>query len=215
MDLQLLRRVTVRTEAVGNALVVHVPSSRGDGEAALSAARLPPRGAIEAGPATTIVRLSYADVSEVAGILSKGAIVPSNDAFAAASPFAAQMQSSALNGSSSSNGNSSVSPNSMPTYVSIDASTFLPKDTPQGVRFADHIAVDRRLNAIILTGTPREVSAYRGLITALDVPTRSVLLETQIVELTSNAAKDLGIDYSPLDRWRRDVQRRKLSERSP
>ena len=80
--------------------------------------------------------------------------------------------------------------------VSIPAATLLPKDTPQGVRFDEHVAVDRRLNAVILTGTPEVVDGYKAIIAALDVPTRSVLLETQIVELTATGAKDIGIDYA-------------------
>ena len=85
----------------------------------------------------------------------------------------------------------------MPTYVSIPAATLLPKDTPQGVKFDDNVAIDRRLNAVILTGTRDQVDALKAIVAQLDVPDRSVLLETQIVELTVSGAQDLGIDFSP------------------
>jgi general secretion pathway protein D len=52
------------------------------------------------------------------------------------------------------------------------------------------------LNAVILTGTQPQIDTYKAIIAALDVPTRSVLLETQIVELTTSGAKNIGIDYS-------------------
>ncbi len=49
---------------------------------------------------------------------------------------------------------------------------------------------------MILTGTPEVVAKLTAVIDKLDVPLDSVLLETQIVELDENGAKDLGIDFN-------------------
>lgn len=86
---------------------------------------------------------------------------------------------------------------SPPTYVTIPTAALLPKDLPQGVRIDEHVAVDRRLNAVILTGTAEQVAEYERIIAAVDRPTASVVLQTQIVELTQTAARDLGVDFSP------------------
>lgn len=197
LDLAVHDDVHIRTEAAGNSVIVHIPAKYSDretafmpqaragdaGNGASAAPPAPPAAPAPNGMLTVVLPLSYADVSEVAGALVKGAAVPSNDVFSATSPFAALTTP----------GTDSSKP---PAYVSIPAATLLPKDTPQGVRFDDHVAVDRRLNAVILSGTAEQIDAYKSIITALDQPTRSVLLETQIVELTTTAAHDIGIDYA-------------------
>jgi general secretion pathway protein D len=196
LDLRTRDRVAVRTDAEGSRLFVHVPARSSDREAPrplAQAAQLPLASPAPSTLVTETIRLSYADVSEVAGALVKGATVPSNDTFNAISPFVPTPPPSNFSGGGSS------AASSRPTYVSIPAATILPKDSPIGVRFDDHVAVDRRLNAVILTGTPAEVNALKAVVAQLDVPARSVLLETQIVELTETGAKDLGIDYSPND----------------
>ena len=189
------RGVAIRADRSGSNVYVHVPALRSDDEAERDGLATPrPFVRVTPPPAqiTAIVRLSYADVSEVAGTLVKGAVVPSTDNFTATSPFSA-LGSSSDGGSRSS---SETPPPKAPAYVSIQPAALLPKDTPQGVRFDEHVAVDRRLNAVILTGTPAQVDMYKAVVAALDVPTRSVLLETQIVELSTSAAKDIGIDYA-------------------
>jgi general secretion pathway protein D len=197
LDLAVRDNVRIRAEVIGKTAIVHIPARRSDREAEIIPTSPQPEAASPTLPvtpptappvdgiSTAVITLSYADVSEVAGALVKGAVVPSNDVFTATSPFAALA--------------SPTNPNEAkpPAYVSIPAATLLPKDTPQGVRFDDHVAVDRRLNAVIVTGSPEQIAAYRAIIAALDVPQRSVLLETEIVELTTTAAHDIGIDYAP------------------
>ncbi|HVS46120.1 MAG TPA: hypothetical protein VMS32_05580 [Verrucomicrobiae bacterium] len=200
VDLDLKRPVKIHTQVEGNALLIHVPSVVGDEEAAFEQ-QTAQRKAYVAGLSADAVRtvyvpLNFAEVSEVAGLLVKGAIVGSEDAFTAQSPFAAQPAASSSSSGSFSSGSSAPSL-AAPSYVTIPAGQILPKDTPQGVRFDDHVAVDRRLNAIVLTGTKAEIDNYQRIIADVDVPTRSVVLETQIVELTETAARNLGIDYSP------------------
>lgn len=200
LDLNLRDNVRIRAEIIGKAAIIHIPAKYSDREVAIvpalpdptflqSAPKMPsvapPIVPSAHGISTAVITLSYADVSEIAGALVKGAVVPSNDVFTAMSPFAAL---------TSPGSSTETKP---PAYVSIPAATLLPKDSPQGVRFDDQIAVDRRLNAVIVTGTPEQIDTYKAIIAALDVPVRSVLLETEIVELTTSAAHAIGIDYAP------------------
>ncbi len=193
VDFSVRDNVQVRTNAEGRTLIVHVAALHSDHEAALGpGAAAPPVRHPSPPPEailSAVITLSYADVSEVAGALVKGASVPSNDVFAVTSPFANIPTTAANTGT--------TIEAKAPTYVSIPATTILPKDSPLGVRFDDHVAVDRRLNAILLTGTQAQIDSYKTIIAALDQPTPSVLLETQIVELTTDGAHDIGIDYAP------------------
>lgn len=188
LDLALRQQVRVTTQSFPHmrVILVHVPGRRSDNEALETQALR-----TQESEQTAFIPLSFADVSEVAGILVKGAAVSPLDNFNPQSPFAAPTP----------NPNSSSSSSQMnqraPALVSIPAAAILAnKDTPVGTKLDDHVAVDRRLNAIILTGAPDQIAAAKRIISYIDVPARSVLLETQIVELTQNAARDLGIDYS-------------------
>lgn len=58
------------------------------------------------------------------------------------------------------------------------------------------LAVDRRLNAIWVTGTPERIERVRRQIELIDVPVDSVILETQFVELSETGARNLGIDFT-------------------
>lgn len=190
LDLELRKNVKVTTQSFPHmgVVLVHVPGPRSDNEA-LETQPL----TAQFGERTAFIPLSYADVSEVAGILVKGATVSPLDNFNPQSPFVAPTPSGNYSGSSS----SSTQNQRAPALVSIPAATILAnKDTPMGSKLDEHVAIDRRLNAIILTGTPQELDDAKRIISYVDVPARSVLLETQIVELTQTAAKALGIDYS-------------------
>lgn len=196
LDFDLVRAVKIRTESTGNVMIVHVPSVKGDEEALFEAANtsrkeeraaLPP-SAIR----TVVVPLNFAEVSEVAGLLVQGATVSSEDNFTAQSPFNTPPPTQSF--SSSSYG---PPPNAAPSYVTIPTGSLLPKDSPEGVRFNEHVAVDRRLNAVVLTGDAQQIAQYERVISDVDVPTRSVVLDTQIVELTQTGASDLGLDFSP------------------
>lgn len=189
LDLALRRPVKVTTQSFPHmgVVLVHVPGPRSDNEA-LETEPLRMQGTEQ----TAFIPLSFADVSEVAGILVKGAAVSPLDNFNPQSPFAAPTPNSNYSSSSNSQMNQRA-----PTLVSIPAAAILAnKDAPIGTKLDDHVAVDRRLNAIILTGTPDQIADAKRIISYIDVPARGVLLETQIVELTQSAAKSLGIDYS-------------------
>ena len=189
LDLQLRRQVRITTQSFPDmhVVIVHVPGPRSDDEA------LETQPLREQGTETTaFIPLSFADVSEVAGILVKGAAVTPLDNFNPASPFAAPTPNPNYSSSSSSQPSQRA-----PTLVSIPAQVILAnKDTPFGIKLDDHVAIDRRLNAVIITGTQQQIADARRIISYIDVPARSVLLETQVVELTQTAARDLGVDYS-------------------
>src|SRR6476661_4549015 len=58
------------------------------------------------------------------------------------------------------------------------------------------MAVDRRLNAIWLRGSPDRIARMKQMIAMIDIPLDSVILETQMVELTESGSKALGIDFT-------------------
>jgi len=126
-----------------------------------------------------VVRLKYADVSEVVGLLTEGLSVKSNDAF---SPQEPNFGSNGLGGS---NQGGPVPPQA-PTVT----------NDPLGESVDDTIAIDRRLNAVILKGSPDRIARLKAKIAAIDVPVQSVLLETMFVELDETGAKNVGIDFN-------------------
>jgi general secretion pathway protein D len=188
VDLALTKDVRPHIETLGNRVIVHIPDGSSDEEAhVIVAPHVQDQG-------VSIIRLSYADVSEVAGLIKGGVVVPSVDQFTATSPFAPPTPPPNSSFSSSSGGQPT---NTTPTYVTLPTGALIPKDTAQGVYINEHVSVDRRLNAVILRGTPEEIAPYQRMIALVDTPQRSVLLETQVVELTETGAYDLGINYSP------------------
>jgi len=125
-----------------------------------------------------LVLLKYADVSEVVGLLTDGS-VKSNDVFIPEQPSF---------GSNSLTGN---------TYQPQPASQAPgTTDAPLGESINASIAIDRRLNAIWLRGSPDEIARLKAMIAMIDIPVDSVILETQMVELTESGSKDLGIDFT-------------------
>ena len=179
--------VTVR--AGGNAIFINVSAAT---------AQFNPFGlqppqplAPAAGQITELVPLKYADVSEIAGILVAGSNVASNDTF---SPQQTSLGTNSLGGSSF--GGVTGSFGQAPAAQAFGPNAF---GAVQGVaqRLNDNIAIDRRLNAIFLTGTPDQIAGFKEIIAKLDIPVQSVVLETQIVELDDTAAKTIGLDLAP------------------
>ena len=79
--------------------------------------------------------------------------------------------------------------------------------TPEGsltpsavaIRISDHVTIDKRLNAVVVSGTEQDVEAITSFVKAIDIPDapiRSVVLETEIVDLTDIGAKNVGIDFT-------------------
>lgn len=55
--------------------------------------------------------------------------------------------------------------------------------------------LDRRLNAVILFGSPHEIAATRDFKKQLDVPLPSVMLECEVVELSESTAHYWTISF--------------------
>jgi len=125
-----------------------------------------------------LVLLKYADVSEVVGLLTD-ATVKSNDVFIPEQPA---FGSNSLTGTTYQPQQTSQAPGT--------------SDEPLGESINASIAVDRRLNAIWLRGSPEEIAQLKAMIAMIDIPVDSVILETQMVELNESGAKNVGIDFA-------------------
>lgn len=143
------------------------------------ASDVPPAMGYTPGDAFELVQLKYADVSEIVGLLSQGATVKSNDLFNPSEPAF---------GSNSLTGNTY---NPAPTTQAPGSD-----DSPLGQSVDAGMAIDRRLNAIWLRGSPDYIARMKAMIAAIDVPLDSVVLETQFVELTESGARSIGIDFA-------------------
>jgi general secretion pathway protein D len=187
VSLHLSASAPVRVRQAGPSTLFIDVQSNGRNAPAASAAVSATSGS--AGEVTEIVSLKYADISEVAGVLVSGSNVASTDNF---NPQIPSLGSSSLGGSFG--GTSGTGGGfSQPTQ------TFgggFGQPTGLAQRLNDTIAVDRRLNAIIITATPEVIAQYKALIAKIDVPLESVVLETQIVELDENASRDVGFSLA-------------------
>jgi type IV pilus secretin PilQ/predicted competence protein len=65
---------------------------------------------------------------------------------------------------------------------------------------SDQIEVDKSGNRLIVTTSPRIMSQITEIVSILDQPARQVMLETRIVEVSTDDVKELGIDWSLLNR---------------
>jgi general secretion pathway protein D len=143
------------------------------------ASDVPPALGYSPGETFELVQLKYADVSEIVGLLSQGVSVKSNDLFIPREPA---FGSNSLTGNTYNPGPTTQAPGS--------------DDTPLGQSIDAGMAVDRRLNAIWLRGSPDYIARMKAMIAAIDVPLDSVVLETQFVELTESGARAIGIDFA-------------------
>ena len=151
-------------------------------------ATVPPPTSSTNGP-IEVVPLKYADVSEIVGLLVAGQQIPSND------NFVPQQQNFGSAGSSSgygSFGGIGQASSAQPAFFNNGGGA----SSSLGQTINENIGVDRRLNAIVLSGSPDVVARIKANIAKLDVPLPSVVLETQVVELTDTAAHDVGIDFT-------------------
>lgn len=126
-----------------------------------------------------MVLLKYADVSEIVGLLTDGLTIKSNDVFIPSEP---QFGSNSLTGNN-------YAP---PTVTQAPGAS----DEPLGQSVDASIGIDRRLNAVWLRGSPDQIARMKAMISAIDIPVDSVILETQFVELTEQGLKALGIDFN-------------------
>jgi len=124
-----------------------------------------------------LVMLKYADVSEIVGLLTDGVTVAPNNVFIRKEPGFGSM--------SATSGTSYVAPSTQG----------IPEPQPLGETVDSNLAIDRRLNAIWIKGSPETIARYKAQIAIIDVPVDSVILETQFVELTEQGVRNLGIDW--------------------
>lgn len=62
------------------------------------------------------------------------------------------------------------------------------------------IQIDDSGNRLIVVTSPRVIAEIREIVTQLDVPARQVMLEARVVEVSTDDAKRLGIDWDQLSR---------------
>ena len=131
------------------------------------------------GDSYELVPLKYADVSEVIGLLVEGETIQPNNVFIRREP-----------------GFGSPASSTQPSYVSAQNQAQR-ESVPLGQSFPGKgMAIDRRLNAIWITGSPERIARVKDQIALIDIPVDSVILETQFVELTETGARNLGIDLA-------------------
>lgn len=137
-----------------------------------------PVDSYQPGDAFELVMLKYADVSEVIGLLVEGAEIQPNDVFIRREP-----------GFGSPGAGQQTSYIGAPQQAQAQA-------VPLGQNVGNGLAIDRRLNAIWITGTQDRIDQVKRQIALIDVPVDSVILETQFVELSETGARNLGIDFT-------------------
>lgn len=130
------------------------------------------------GDSYEMIFLKYADVSEVVGLLSEGVEITPNDVFIRREP-----------------GFGSPGSNQQGAFIGQPQQP-QSEQVPLGQNFGNGLSIDRRLNAIWVTGTPDRIERVKRQIALIDVPVDSVILETQFVELSETGARNLGIDYN-------------------
>jgi general secretion pathway protein D len=135
------------------------------------------------GDSYELVPLKYADVSEIIGLLVEGETIQPNNVFIRREPGFGSIATSS--GQFNSNNNQNQQQQNL---------------QPLGQSFPGRgLAIDRRLNAIWITGTPERIARVKAQITAIDIPVDSVILETQFVELTEQGVRNLGLDLANRD----------------
>jgi len=186
LHFQVDKGATVAAVASGNKTIevsvssIEKPSEQPVSSDQASPGGLPPAYEPPAGQDNyALVLLKYADVSEVVGLLSQGAAIKSNDVFVPEEP---QFGSNSLTGNNYQRQPATQAPGS--------------SDEPLGQSVDSSMAIDRRLNAVWLRGSPDYIARMKSMIAAIDIPVDSVILETQMVELTETGSKALGIDFA-------------------
>lgn len=136
-----------------------------------------------------IVKLKYADVSEIVGLLTSNQSVKSNDDFTPEEP---NYGSSGLSA-----GGYFGTGGSIPATPILSAPNGLVISSDSVGQAVDNmIGIDRRLNAIVLRGPAERLAQIKREIAMLDVPVTSVVLETEFVELSETGARNLGLDFN-------------------
>ena len=184
LDVALELNAPVRVSAAASGLTLRIDAAAAPPPAPPSSPQTP-SGASSGQQLYEVVPLKYADVSEVAGVLVAGQQIPPNDMF--------QPQPSIFSLPTSVNGTTATQQTSFASTAEAQPQA---QQLSFGERINDNIAIDRRLNAIVLSGTSDEIAALKSVIAKIDVPLPSVMLECEVVELSQTAAHDLGLDFT-------------------
>lgn len=146
----------------------------------VKATDLPGLAMMNPGDSYELVPLKYADVSEVIGLLIEGTTIEPNNVFIRREP-----------------GFGSPGANNQNNYAIANQPQNTKDDRPLGQAFpGTGLAIDRRLNAIWVSGSPDRIANIKQQIAMIDIPVDSVILETQFVELSETGARNIGIDFN-------------------
>lgn len=129
-----------------------------------------------------VIPLKYADVSEVAGLLTTGKAIRPNSNFIAQEPAFGSLGANGLSSNAQAQANA----------LQRDPNVI----EPLGEQISDAVGIDRRLNAMILKGTPDQVARLKARVESLDQPVQSVILDTVFIELTKTGSRNLGLDLN-------------------
>ena len=178
--------------APGNLIIIEVPQPSGNAQAQASyqpQQQQPATGVNQ----TEVVRLHFADVSEVVGILNASANVTPGNVF---NPQPTNIGSQGVYGQGTFGQGLNPAQGTAPFQQFNQYQAPTGAEQAIGQRISDNIAIDRRLNAIILTGTPDQIREAKQLISKIDIPVQSVVLDTEVLEVNENGSKSIGLDFN-------------------
>lgn len=180
----------------GNLVVVDVPGTpvTAPPNQQLPQQRTAPQTVSGAGATITqIVRLRYADLSEVVGVLSGSANISPGNVFNPQPTQIGVQQNPGFGAGQFGTGQINAGQTFQPFQQYGTSGTGEPEAL--GQRITDNIAIDRRLNVVILTGTREQLAPMLALIEQLDVPVESILLDTQVIEVNETGGQNIGLDW--------------------
>ena len=179
--------------APGNLVIIEVPQATGVAQVQnpYQTQQQPPTPA--GASQTEVVRLRFADVSEVVGILSSNANVTPGSVF---NPQPTNIGSQGVYGQGTFGQGLNPAQGTAPFQQFNQYQAPTGAEQAIGQRITDNIAIDRRLNAIILTGTAEQIRDAKLLISKIDIPVQSVVLDTEVLEVNENGSKSIGVDFN-------------------
>ena len=178
--------------APGYLTIIEVPQSGGTSQEQNGFQQQQQPAAAPGGMQTQVIRLHYADVSEVVGILSGNANV---------TPTTFNPQPTNIGSQGGGLGGLGAGINNGQAIQPFQQFSQYQQGVPaeqqaMGQRITDNLAIDRRLNAIIVTGTPDQIAQAQALIQKIDVPVQSILLDTTVLEIDETGARSIGLPYN-------------------
>jgi general secretion pathway protein D len=157
-----------------------------------------------------MIRLQYADATEVATLLrgmvlnnkaAQGAAMSGNGAAPGASASSASSSPAAPSGAPSGTPSSGLSSSGSSGTSSLggtpaSASPFGAQGGEDLLHTQSFVQPDVMLNALVLRAEPAMMSEIRSLIRQMDVPRSQILIEAAIVEIDADKAEQLGVQLA-------------------